>query len=319
MEQMKASHCLTEMADALVVSKSGFFAHQRKGERPRAQQDNELSQAIEPIFVASRKTYGSPRIMHALRRSGYRCGKNRIARLMRSRGLRAKQKRRFRPQTTRSDHKLPVAPNWLARIPKPDRPGQVWLADITCIQTQEGWLYLSGILDHCSRRCIGWHTQESLASSLVSRAWEKACLNQPLAPGLLHHSDRGVQYASTQFQTLLHSRGATASMSRKANPYDNALMESFFATLKTECFQNQIPKNRREAKLILFDYIETFYNRSRLHSALQYQSPLEFENKFNTNNRTKLKSPVHVFEERSLTRHIQPSPYPLPLEGRGGR
>ena len=134
MQQMKASHCLTEMADALAVSRSGFFAHQRKGERPRAQQDNELSQAIEPIFVASRKTYGSPRIMHALRRSGWRCGKNRIARLMRSRGLRARQKRRFRAQTTRSDHKLPVAPNWLARIPKPDRPGQVWLADITYIQ-----------------------------------------------------------------------------------------------------------------------------------------------------------------------------------------
>jgi len=118
----------------------------------------------------------------------------------------------------------------------------------------------------------------------ISRAWEKACLNQPLAPGLLHHSDRGVQYASTQFQTLLHSRGATASKSRKANPYDNAIMESFFATLKTECFQNQNPKSRREAKLILFDYIEIFYNRSRPHSALQYQSPLEFENKFNTNN-----------------------------------
>jgi putative transposase len=160
--------------------------------------------------------------------AGGAVAKNRIARLMRSRGLRARQKRRFRPQTTRSDHKLPVAPNWLARIPKPDRPSQVWLADITCIQTQEGWLYLSGVLDHCSRRCIGWHAQESLASSLVSRAWEKACLNQPLAPGLLHHSDRGVQYASTQFQTLLHSRGATASMSRKANPYDNAINGKLF-------------------------------------------------------------------------------------------
>ena len=180
---MRASHCLTEMANALAVSKSGFFAHQRKGERPRARQDNELSQAIEPIFVASRKTYGSPRIMHALRRSGWRYGKNRIARLMCSRALRARQKRRFRPQITRSDHKLPVAPNWLAKIPKPDRPGQVWLADITCIQTQEGWLYLSGVLDHCSRRCIGWHAQESLASSLVSRVWEKpASISQSL-PG----------------------------------------------------------------------------------------------------------------------------------------
>ena len=279
-EQMKSLHCVTETADAFAVSKSGFFAHLRKEACPRAQQDKELCEAIDPIFVASRRTYGSPRIMHALRRRGWRCGKNRIARLMRSRGLRARQKRRFRPKTTQSDHKLPVAPNWLAKIPKPDRPGQVWLADITYIQTQEGWLYLSSILDHCSRRCIGWHAQESLASSLVSRAWEKACLNQPLAPGLLHHSDRGVQYASTQFQTLLHSRAATASMSRKANPYDNAIMESFFATLKTECFQNQIPKSRREAKLILFDYIETFYNRFRLHSALHYQSPLEFEKHF---------------------------------------
>jgi putative transposase len=279
-QEMKSVHCLTDMADALEISKSGFFAHQGKAERPRAQQDKELSDAIEPIFVASRRTYGSPRIMHALRRSGWRCGKNRVARLMRSRGLRARQKRRFRPKTTQSDHKLPVAPNWLAKVPKPDRPGQVWLADITYIQTQEGWLYFSGLLDHCSRRCVAWHADDSLESSLVATTWKKACINQPLEPGLLHHSDRGVQYASTQFQNLLHSYGAAASMSRKGNPYDNAMMESFFATLKTECFQNQIPKSRREAKLILFDYIETFYNRYRLHSSLGYQSPLEFETSF---------------------------------------
>jgi transposase InsO family protein len=179
---MKKVHGFTDMADALAVSKSGFFAHQRKGERPRAQQDKQLSDAIEPIFVASRRTYGSPRIMHALRRSGCRCGKNRIARLMRSRGLRARQKRRFRPKTTQSDHKLPVAPNWLAQIPKPDRPGQVWLADITYIQTKEGWLYFSGILDHCSRRCLAWHADDSLESSLVATTWEKACNNQQLQP-----------------------------------------------------------------------------------------------------------------------------------------
>ncbi len=284
MEQMEQSHCLTEMADALEISKSGFFAHQRKEERPRAQQDSQLSNAIESIFVASRRTYGSPRIMHALRKTGRRCGKNRIARLMRSGGLRARQKRRFRPKTTQSDHKLPVAPNWLDKIPNPDRPGRVWLADITYIQTQEGWLYLSGILDHCSRRCVAWHADQSLESSLVATTFEKACRDQQLEPGLLHHSDRGVQYASTQFQTLLRSCGAAASMSRKANPYDNAMMESFFATVKTECFQNQIPKSRREAKLILFDYIETFYNRRRLHSSLGYQSPLEFENNFNRAN-----------------------------------
>jgi putative transposase len=251
-----------------------------KRNAPRVQQDRQLSNAIEPIFVASRRTYGSPRIMHALRRSGWRCGKNRIARLMRTRGLRARQKRRFRPKTTQSDHKLPVAPNWLEKIPKPDRPGRVWLADITYILTQEGWLYLSGILDHCSRRCVAWHADESLESSLVTTTWQKACNKEQLEPGLLHHSDRGVQYASTHFQTLLRSCGAAASMSRKANPYDNAMMESFFATLKTECFQNQIPKSRREAKLILFDYIETFYNRYRLHSSLGYQSPTEFEKTF---------------------------------------
>ncbi len=215
------SYCLTQMADALDISKSGFHAHRRKAERPRAKQDKQLGDAIEPIFVVSRRTYGSPRIMQALRKSGWRCGKNRIARLMRSRGLRARQKRRFRPKTTQSDHQLPVAPNWLAKIPEPDRPGQVWLGDITYIQTEEGWLYLSAILDHCSRRCVGWHADQSLESLLVTTAWEKACRNQPLQPGLLHHSDRGIQYASSAFQNLLHSCGATASMSRKANPYDN--------------------------------------------------------------------------------------------------
>ena len=183
MEHMEQSHCLTEMADALEISKSGFFAHRRKEERPRAQQDSQLSNAIESIFVASRRTYGSPRIMHALRKTGRRCGKNRIARLMRSGGFRARQKRRFRPKTTQSDHKVPVAPNWLDKIPNPDRPGRVWLADITYIQTQEGWLYLSGILDHCSRRCVAWHADQSLESSLVATTFEKACRDQQLEPG----------------------------------------------------------------------------------------------------------------------------------------
>jgi len=171
-------------------------------------------------------------------------------------------------------------PGWLAKIPQPDHPGQVWLADITYIQTKEGWLYFSGILDHCSRRCVAWQADDSLQSSLVATTWKRACNNQHLQPGLLHHSDRGVQYASTQYQSLLHSCGAAPSMSRKGNPYDNAIMESFLATLKTECFEKQIPKSRREAKLILFDYIETFYNQYRLHSSLGYQSPLEFERSF---------------------------------------
>ena len=285
MGTMKTSHCLTEMADALEISKSGFFVHRHKEERPRRKEDQELASQIEPLFIASRRTYGSPRIMHALRKTGRRCGKNRIARLMRSRGLRAKQKRRFRPQTTQSDHNLPIAQNWLARIPAPDRPAQVWVADITYIQTHEGWLYLSGILDHCSRRCVGWQADDSLTTNLVTRAWHKAWKNQRPDPGLLHHSDRGVQYASSDFRALLYGCGAAPSMSRKANCYDNAIMESFWATLKTECFASSIPQTKTQAKLMLFDYIETFYNRSRLHSTLGYQSPLQFENNF-TNSTT---------------------------------
>jgi putative transposase len=277
---MKTTHCLTEMADALEVSKSGFHAHEGKEKRPRRQQDKELLGAIEPLFIASRRTYGSPRMVQALRKTGRRCGKNRIARLMRQNGLRPRQKRRFRPQTTQSDHQLPIAKNWLAQIPAPDRPKQIWVADITYIQTAEGWLYLSGILDACSRRCLGWQADDSLGADLVTRAWHKAWKNQCPDPGLLHHSDRGIQYASSDFRALLDSCGAAASMSRKANCYDNAMMESFWATLKTECFGSFIPQTKQQAKLMLFDYIETFYNRSRLHSALGYQSPLEFENKF---------------------------------------
>lgn len=283
MATMKTTHCLSEMADALEVSKSGFHAHQRKPERPRRQQDKQLLAAIEPLFEASRRTYGSPRLRHALHKTGRSCGKNRVARLMRLNGLRARQKRRFRPQTTQSDHQLPIAQNWLARIPAPNRPKQIWVADITYIQTAEGWLYLSGILDACSRRCVGWQADDSLATSLVTRAWNKAWKSQRPDPGLLHHSDRGIQYASSDFRALLDCFGAAASMSRKANCYDNAIMESFWATLKTECFGSFIPQTKQQAKLMLFDYIESFYNRVRLHSSLGYRSPLEFENLFPSN------------------------------------
>ena len=284
MEAMKSSYCCSELAGALEISRSGFHSHQQKEQRPRRREDKELLKQIEPIFVQSRQTYGSPRIMRALRKRGLRYGKNRIARLMRQSGLRPKQKRRFRPQTTQSDHKMSTAPNWLAKIPTPDRPGQVWIADITYIQTMEGWLYLAATLDYCSRRCIGWQTDDSMDTSLVTRAWSKAWKNQRPDPGLLHHSDRGIQYASSDFGALLHSCGVTPSMSRKANCYDNATMESFWATLKTECFGSLIPRTKSQATLMLFDYIEAFYNRSRLHSALAYQSPLEFETNLALNN-----------------------------------
>lgn len=278
---LKETYALDQLLATLEVSKSGLYAHGRKAQGPRRQKDQELIKMIRPLFAQSRQTYGSPRLCAALRAQGIRCGKNRMARLMRQSGLRPRQKRRFRPPTTQSKHNLPLSRNWLAKVPTPDRPNQVWLADITYIPTAEGWLYLAVELDACSRKIAGWSTRADLCVALVLEAWRRAIDRYPLAPGLLHHSDRGCQYASSDFQSLLQKSTACGSMSRPANPYDNAMMESFFATLKTECFKNQIPKSRREAKLILFDYIETFYNRYRLHSSLGYKSPLEFENNFN--------------------------------------
>jgi putative transposase len=228
MEAMKSEYPIAAMTEALEVSRSGFFAHQRKGEKPRRQEDRVLAERIRPIFGASRQTYGSPRVTAALRQAGQPCGKNRVARLMRENHLRPKQKRRrWRPQTTDSNHACPVAENWLAKVPAPARPDQVWVADITYLDTAEGWLYLAGLLDGCSRRCVGWQTGESLEATLVTQAWQKACRDRRPEPGLLHHSDRGVQYASGAMAALLAESGAAASMSRKANCYDNALMESF--------------------------------------------------------------------------------------------
>ena len=279
MDSMKNEHPVAALAEALGVSPSGFHAHQRKAQGQRHQEDRALSREIAPIFAASRQTYGCPRVAAALRQSGVRCGKNRVARLMRENALHPNQKRkRWRPITTDSNHRQPVAENWLSKVPAPDQPDQVWVADITYIDTGEGWLYLAGLLDACTRRLVGWQTGETLEASLVTQAWQKAVRDRRPGPGLLHHSDRGVQYASGAMAALLAAQGAAASMSRKGNCYDNATMESFWATLKAECFAGARPATRQAAKLQVFDYIEGFYNRARLHSSLGYQSPLAFEN-----------------------------------------
>ena len=264
----------------MAVSPSGFYAHQHKAEGARAQADQKLVEKIKPIFHQSRHTYGSPRLTAALRRDGERCGKNRVARLMRELQLQARQKRRFVPRTTQSDHDQPIAPNWLAKVPTPLRPDQVWVVDITYIQTHPGWIYLAVILDACSRKVVGWAMAASLETSLVTEALKRAQTKRRPAPGLLPHSDRGVQYASSAYRALLATLKITPSMSRPANPYDNAMAESFMATFKTECF-DQTPATHAEARLKVFDYLETFYNPKRLHSALGYKSPVEFESQFN--------------------------------------
>jgi putative transposase len=280
MESLQDQFPIHAMAAALEVSSSGFAGHCRKPDRPRRKHDAQLCALIKESFTQSRQTYGSPRIQRDLREAGHYCGKNRINRLLRFCGLRARQKRRFRPRTTDSNHPHPIAPNWLAKVPAPDRPGQVWQSDFTYVPTAEGFLYLAFTLDAVSRRCVAHHCRADMAAALVINTFDRATAAAPPPPGLIHHSDRGSQYAAAAFQRRLKPWRVTPSMSRTANPYDNALAESFVATVKTECFAGQIPSTRAQARLMVFDYIESFYNRRRRHSSLDYLSPLQFEQRF---------------------------------------
>ena len=201
---------------------------------------------------------------------------------MRQAGLRAKQKRRFRPRTTDSRHLCPIAPNHLGeRAEPPSRPGEVWQADITCVATKEGWLYVAGVIDACSRKVVGWAAADTMPTALIARAFERAAAAERPAPGLLHHSDRGSQYASDAYRELLRRHAVVPSMSRAGNCYDNAKMESFWATLKTELIDGQVYATRAEAKSAIFWYIEVFYNRQRLHGALGFNSPVDFEHSLN--------------------------------------
>ena len=281
MKPEQSCYSVAEMCLALGVSRSGLYDHTLKNQRDRRQEDAILAEQISLIFLESRHTYGCRRIQQMLRRQGLQCGKNRICRLMEEQGLQPVQKRRFRPQTTQSRHAEAIAPNRLQELAEaPQRPNQVWTADLTYIPTlEEGWSYLAAEMDLCSKRIAGWNLDDSLAAPLAVEAFQRAVRRWP-APEL-HHSDRGVQYAAQDFRNTLQLYNVTPSMSRKGCCYDNAAMESFFATLKTECFQNRIPKNRAQARAMLFDYIETFYNPKRLHSALSYLSPLEFEKLLN--------------------------------------
>jgi putative transposase len=279
LHKQASDYSVSESCRALGVSRSGLYAQRNKPKRVRCLQDQKLRDQIGEVFAQSRATYGSRRVQQALAHQGQHCGRKRILRLMDELELKLVQKRRFRPRTTQSRHREPIAPNRLRQLLElPSAPNQIWCADLTYLPSkEEGWLYLAAILDLCSRRLVGWKLSTSLAAPLVTKAFERALKLWPLAPQI-HHSDRGVQYASSSFQKLLSSHQVLPSMSRKGCCYDNAAMESFWATLKTECFAHQIPLNLKHAQAMLFDYIETFYNPQRLHSALGYRSPLQFEN-----------------------------------------
>ena len=284
---MKTEHPVRFLCQCFDVSPSGYYAWSKRQSSPskRRQVDQELKAQIMHIHKESRQTYGVPRIQACLLEQGRQHGRNRIARLMREQKICGRQRRRYRPRTTDCNHDNPIAPNRLQELPPTDRIDQIWLADITYIETAEGWLYLAGVLDLHSRRIVGWAMSSRIDTELVLKAWNMALCHRQPAGELLFHSDRGVQYASAQFRQNLAKAGVRASMSRKANCYDNATMESFWSTLKMELIYRRKFATRQKAQHEIFDYIEVFYNRRRVHSALGYRSPEQFEKEQNAKNK----------------------------------
>jgi putative transposase len=280
-QQLSAEFSIKDLCRALLVQRSGYYQWRTQKPGPRQRSNQQLLHRIREVHRESRATYGSPRITHQLKRDRIGCSRNRVARLMKLHGIRAKQKRPFRPRTTQGGHLEPIAPNRLKQLERPARPDQAWVADITYVWTVTGWVYLAAVMDLCSRKIVGWSISRSLETSLVKEALKQALVVRRPAPGLLHHSDRGIQYASSAFRALLHSRQIVPSMSAKGNCYDNAAMESFWSTLKSELLHGQSFEDLPEVRLAIFEYIEAFYNRKRLHSALGYQSPVDFEQQLN--------------------------------------
>jgi transposase InsO family protein len=276
------AYSIAECCEALEVSRSGYYDHLAKPERPRNQQDEALADQIQTEFNASRKTYGARRIQRKLRSQGRRHSRRRISRLMARRRLKARQKGRYRPKTTDSRHGGPIAPNLLQSAPPPTRPNQVWVTDVTYIDTTAGWRYLSATLDLCTRKIVAWNLFDTLETSLCTTTLQLALeAERPNTHVLLLHSDRGVQYSSMEFRTLCALSRITQSMSRRGNCYDNAFMESFWATFKTEALPHKTIPTPDQLELLTFDYIHAFYNPFRLHSSLDYQSPLDFERNLN--------------------------------------
>ena len=267
---------LRTMCRILRASKSGYFAWRDGRESPRRSADRALTTQIARIHHEQRAVYGSPRIHLALRQQGTRVGRKRVERLMRSAGIRVTPRRRF-AVTTDSNHDHPIAANLLAQDFTATAPNQKWVTDITYIPTGEGWLYLAAIIDLFSRRVVGWAMASTMETSLVRSALDMALGNRSPGKDFIHHSDRGSQYASESYRSALRQQGITASMSRRGNCYDNAVIESFWHSLKVELVYRRSFATRSEAEQDIFEYIEVFYNRVRLHSSIGYVSPAAFE------------------------------------------
>lgn len=274
----ESEHDVKRMCRVLGVSRSGYYAWRSRPKSERTQASDKLLVRIREEYWLSRKTYGSPRIHAALRKKGVHCSRKRVARLMRLGQIVARKARRRIPHTTQRDPKALPAPNVLNQDFSSPAPDRKWVGDITYIDTAEGWLYLAAVLDLFSRRVVGWAMDEQMETSLVQNAWKMAVSQRNPSTELLHHSDQGSQYTSDLYQRSLATHHCQVSMSRVGNCFDNAAMESFFSTLKAECADHQFD-TRAQARTTIFEYIEAWYNRQRLHSTLNYLSPVEFERK----------------------------------------
>ena len=267
------------MCKVLAVSRSGYYAWRKRPVSNREMANQTLIKQIQTVYEASYETYGSPRIYHELDQKAVPCSENRVARLMRQHGIVAKQTKRFKV-TTQANRNHPIASNRLARDFTASRPDEKWLADISYIYTREGWLYLAAIMDMYSRRIVGWAMAPRMTSDLVVSALKMALQHRRPLKGLLHHSDQGSQYTGTDYQQLLKDNGIQVSMNGVGSCYDNAPMESFFGTLKQELIHHRYYQTRAEATSDIFFYLEAFYNRRRLHSSLNYLSPVDFERRY---------------------------------------
>ncbi|NOJ50969.1 IS3 family transposase, partial [Bradyrhizobium sp. WSM 1744] len=276
-EDRRADYPVMIMCDVLGVSPAGYYAWRSRPESQRSAANRELIDDIRRVHRDTNGRYGSPRVHAELRAHGRGASRGRIERLMRRHGIRAIMAKPRRVRTTDSRHDLPIAPDLLERNFIATAPNQIWLADITYVETEQGWLYLATLMDLYSRKIVGWAMADHLRAELPMAALAMAIATQRPGAGLIHHSDRGVQYASTDYRKMMQSAGFRASMSRKADRYDNAPMESFFHTLKTELVHQQHYETREEARRDIFAYIEGFYNRKRRHSAIGYISPIEME------------------------------------------
>jgi len=272
------AYSIEKMCRKLNVSRSGYYEWCKRDESFHTKQDRHLKEKINAIYEQNKKRYGNPRIHGELQDQGIRCGKKRVERLMQEMGIQAHHKRKFKV-TTNSKHDYKVAPNLLNRKFQVNAPNTVWVVDITYIPTFEGWLYLAIVMDLYSRKIVGWAMSKTMSAELTIAALKMAIQRRRPSKGLIHHSDRGVQYASKAYQKLLKKYGMLCSMSRKGNCWDNAPAESFFGTLKTECIAGKIYLSRSQAKRKIFEYIEIDYNRKRRHSTIGGLTPEMFENK----------------------------------------